>query len=291
MAGKFLEQHMTTETCISMNHLAERYSCEELVASSQKFINSNFTTVSASKEFLSLPSYEVEKWISSDEIVIDAEENVFEIILRWIDHDISERSGIFSELLTHVRLTCISRDYLLSHVVTNDLVKENTDCLDSVTGALEWLDRPTDLDCDVPRPHPPRKALTINGIVIMDCFGEVQPCIYLPATDEWYLLPPIESHLLPGEICATVSCGGKLFFIAGAREGAWSDRAMAAALTSNSKTGSACYSPDSNRWSPVSWTNSLSFSTTDAPALVVKNKICFFYQGRVLLDRSLDIQL
>ena len=26
MAGKFLEQHMTTETCISMNHLAERYS-------------------------------------------------------------------------------------------------------------------------------------------------------------------------------------------------------------------------------------------------------------------------
>ena len=79
----------------------------------------------------------MEKWISSDEIVIDAEENVFEIILRWIDHDKSERSGIFSELFTHVRLTCISRDYLLSHVVTNDLVKENTDCLDSVTGALD----------------------------------------------------------------------------------------------------------------------------------------------------------
>ena len=90
--------------------------------------------------------------------MIDAEENVLEIILKWIDHDKSKRSGRkFSELFTHVRLTCLSRDHLISHVATNDLVKENADCLDSVTGALEWLDRrPT--DCDVPRPHSPRKA-------------------------------------------------------------------------------------------------------------------------------------
>ena len=181
-AGKFLEQHMTTETCISMNHLAEQYSCDELVASTWKFINSNFTTVTVSKEFLNLPSHEVEKWISSDEIVIDAEENVFEIILRWIDHNKDKRCGKFSELFSHVRLTCVSRDYLLSHVVTNDLVKENADCLDSVTSALEWLDRPT--DCDVPRPHYPRKALTMNVVVIaIECYGGVQPCIYHPATD------------------------------------------------------------------------------------------------------------
>ena len=110
IAGKFLEQHMTTETCISTNYLAEQYSCEELVASSRKFIHLNFTSVTASKEFLNLPSHDIEKWISSDEIVIDDEENVFEIILKWIDHDKSERSGKFSELFSHVRLTCVSRD-------------------------------------------------------------------------------------------------------------------------------------------------------------------------------------
>ena len=109
IVGKLLEQNLTTETCISMNHWAEQYSCEELVASTRKFIYSNFTTVTASNEFLNLPSNEVEKWISSDEIVIDAEENVFEIILRWIDHDKSERSGKFSELFTHVRGT--QREY------------------------------------------------------------------------------------------------------------------------------------------------------------------------------------
>ena len=253
IAGKFVEQHMTTETCISIKYLAEQYSCEELVASTRKFICSNFTTVTASKEFLNLPSHEVEKWISSDEIVIDAEENVFEIILRWIDHDKSERSGKFSELFSHVRLTCVSRDYLLSHVVTNDLVKQNAECFDSVTGALEWLDRPT--DGDVPRPHPPRKALTVNVIVVVDFFRELQPCIYLPSTDEWYLLPATDRLDM---VLATVSCQGKLFII------------------TDNVASSQCYDPDSNRWSSALWENKLPFS--DGKPLVVRNRICFIVE-------------
>ena len=196
--------------------------------------------VTASKEFLNLPNNEVAKWISSDEIVIDAEENVLEIILKWTDHDKRERSGKFSELLTHVRLTCVSRDYLLSHVVTNDLVKDNANCLHSVTGALEWLDRPTDRD--VPRPHSPRKALTLNVIVIAGCRGKLQPCIYLPATDEWYLLPAAESQRLFA-INHIVSCRGKVFFI------------------TNDIARSQCYDPDLNRWSPAPWTaDNLPFS-------------------------------
>ena len=259
IAGKFLEQHMTTETCISMNYLAEQYSCEELVASTRKFINSNFTTVTASKEFLNLPSSAVDEWISSDDILIDAEENVFEIIIRWIDHDKSERSGKFSELFSHVRLTCVSRDFLLSHVVTNDLVKENADCLNSVTGALEWLDRPT--DCVVSRPHPPRKALMINGIVIVNVSPQLQSCFYLPATDEWYLLPAYESQGLDMEktIYGTVSCLGKVFII------------------TDDVAGSQCYDPDLNHWSSAPWVNKLPFSV--GRTLVVRNRICFLKES------------
>ena len=254
IAAKFLEQHMTTETCISMNYLAEQYSCEELVASTRKFINSNFTTVTASKEFLNLPSSGVDEWISSDDIMIDAEENVFEIIIRWIDHDKSERSGKFSELFSHVRLACVSRDYLLSHVVTNDLVKENADCLNSVTGALEWLDRPT--DCYVPRPHPPRKALMINGIVMVDTYGEMQPCFYLPATDKWYLVPVTECQQI--YVNDTVSCQGKVFII------------------TEDAARSQCYDPDSNRWSSTPWKNKLPFSK--GKPLVVRNRVCFIVE-------------
>ena len=143
--------------------------------------------------------------------------------------------------------------------MTNDLVKENVECLDSVTGALEWLDRPTDFD--FPRSHPPRKALTINVIVIADFFGELQPCFFLPATDEWYLLPATESQRLKTmehKVSATVSCQGKEFFI------------------TDDIARSQCYDPDSNRWSPAPWTNDLPFSA--GKPLVVTNQICFIVE-------------
>ena len=55
---KFLEQRITTDTCFSINYLAEQYSCEALIASTRK---SNFTTLTSSNEFLNLPSHEVER--------------------------------------------------------------------------------------------------------------------------------------------------------------------------------------------------------------------------------------
>ena len=233
IAGKFVEQHMTTVNCVLIYYsIAEQYSCEELIASTRKFIESNFTTVAVSDDFLNLPSHEVQKWISSDEIVIDAEENVFEIILRWIDHEKSERSVKFGELFRHVRLTCVSRDFLLNNIVTNDLVNKSEDCLDSVRCALEWFDRPT--DCDVPRPHSPRKAQEISGILITACEYQkpFHTILYLPSTDEWYRLPAHEDRL----VTHLVSCQGKVFVV------------------TRNIARSQCYDPDLNRWSPAPWT-------------------------------------
>ena len=107
---------------------------------------------------------------AGDDIVIKAEEDVFKIILRCIDYDKNERRVKFSELFRHVRVSFISRDVLLRDVVTNDLGKANKDCLNSVTVALAWIDQAS--DCDVPRPHSPRKAL--EACVIAAC-GEKEP--------------------------------------------------------------------------------------------------------------------
>ncbi|XP_078378455.1 kelch-like protein 11 [Oculina patagonica] len=277
IAGKFLEQHMTTENCISIYYsVAEQYSCEELIANTRKFINSNFTAVAASNDFLNLPSYEVEKWISSDEIVIDAEENVFQSILRWIHRDKSERSVKFGELFRHVRLTTISRDILLSDFITNELVKEN-DCLDSVTVALNWIDRST--DCDFPRPHSPRKTLETGVLVIsvrrlFEQRWRLNMCFYLPATDELYRLPAIEGQPVVRHI---VSCRGKIFVV-----------------TRDIAT-SQCYDPDLNRWTPAPWTkldSNLPFTTRDlSKVLVVQKQICFIVEkhaSTALSTYSLD---
>ena len=266
-AGKCLEEHITTTNCVSIYFLAEKYLCQDLIASCRKFIHSNFSSVAAADDFLNLTSVEVENWISSDEIVIDAEENVFELVLRWIDHDKSQRRVKFRDLFRHVRLTCISRDFIANDVMTNDLVKENEECLESVYLALQWYDRST--DCDIPRPHPPRKALERDVIVVTVCGGEhrlFHTSFYLPSTEQWYRLPSTSCE--PSRL---FSYRGKVFIVA------------------KNITRSQCYDPDLNRWFPAPWTkldSNLAFMKLNRTSwqihdvLVTKDEICFIVEER-----------
>ena len=57
------------------------------------------------------PLWDPEMWLSSDEIDVSAEEDVFKFILTWIDRDELERKKHFSQLFRHVRLVYVSHDY------------------------------------------------------------------------------------------------------------------------------------------------------------------------------------
>ena len=181
-AVRFLEKTVCVSNCLSYLNLAEKHQCEELAHLSKDFIHVNFQAVAESKEFLDLSSQEVERWISSDDIDVSAEEDVFEIICRWIKKKKLKRKPKFNELFRHVRLIFISLEYL-SKVKKKSLVKNNKQCLASVTSAMNWLDRAPELD--LPRPHSIRKSLEKHAVVIA---GKRTVC-YLPDTDTWYELP------------------------------------------------------------------------------------------------------
>ena len=122
ISGRFLEKQMTTCNCISTFHFAEKYRCEELVLRSTKFIQDNFTSVAKSDEFLNLEAEEVEKWISSENILVAAEEDAFRIVLNWAEQNKRERKDKFKQLFRHFLLVLLSHDSFFSNVVTNELV-------------------------------------------------------------------------------------------------------------------------------------------------------------------------
>ena len=167
--------------CISTFYFAEKYDCEELLNESKSFIHANFASVADMNEFLSLEAKEVERWISSDEIVVETEADVFQIAKKWVEHNKSERKAAFEGLLRHVRLVFVSRDYLLN-VVTNELVRDNAGCLRLVSDAI----RQTTFSSDDDLPQSPRKGLDTRAIVA--CEGEYAFC-YFPQKDEWKRLP------------------------------------------------------------------------------------------------------
>ena len=177
LSGRFLERQMPKSNCISTFCFAELYQCDELIINTRKFIHANFSSVAEMDEFLSLEAKEVERWISSDDISVVVEADVFKIVLKWIEQDKSERKRLFEELFRDVRLAFLSRDFLLD-VVTNELVRQNLHCFQLISDAVKL----SSFSCEGDQSQSPRKGLETRGIVA--CGGKYTFC-YLPEKNEW----------------------------------------------------------------------------------------------------------
>ena len=182
ISGRFLEREMSNSNCISTFYFAEKYECDELVTNSRRFIHENIVTVAKLDEFLHLEAKEIEKWISSDEITVKEEADVFKIILDWINHRKSERKAALEELFGHVRLGFLSRE-CLEDVATNELVRENFACVKLVMDATIQMTTLVNEDDFL---QSPRRCLDTRVIVAR---GGKHTFCYLPKGGLWKSLP------------------------------------------------------------------------------------------------------
>ena len=146
-------------------------------------------------------------WMSSDEIDVSAEEEVFDIIRTWTGCRKSERSKYFAELFREVRLVYVSRDYLHSDVMTNDLVSSNDGCMALVKDALKFSDCKNNYHYTVM----PRKSLETPVIVICmkDDDHKDNILCYSPREDKWSMF----KDTVPSKNGIVTSCRGKLYFL------------------------------------------------------------------------------
>ena len=191
--------------CVSTYYLAVKHNGKELASKTESFIHDNFLNIAKTDEFLNLSKKEVEMWISRDEIHINAEEDVFKVILAWIDHEKRKRRKYFAELFCQVRLVYVSLDCLYSDFVTNDLVRENKGCLDLVKQALKLIQSETGFD-DMFISVRPRKSLETPLIVA--CTERSVLC-YFPREEKWFGFA--NNPITNLRDCELASCYGKLY--------------------------------------------------------------------------------
>ena len=208
IAEKVLVDKLNVSNSVSAYYFADSYQCEDLFSISMSLIFTNFSSVANTKDFLSLSCKEVKRWISSDEIYVDSEEDVFNIILAWIDHDNEERKKYFADLFCEVRLVYLSLDFLCSGLLANDLVNNNEQCLHLVMNAVKLSVSQNHYDRNVR----PRKSLEISALLICvrDDRQQDQLLCYSPTEDEWSCFPSTVPSINNGEV---ISCDDKLYFI------------------------------------------------------------------------------
>ena len=209
LAEGVLIQWLNVSNCLSNYHFSEKYHCEELFSKAQTFMLANFSAVYSANpaEVLNMSSGDIEMLVSSDKINVSAEEEVFIIILSWINHDRNKREKYFAELFRHVRLVYVSRDFLCSHVVTNDLVRDKEGFLNLVEDAMKLIESRDFSNLS----FKPRNSLQTSVIVIKK---DENILCYFPREDEWCHLNKRCGFMQishTGHPVGLVSCRGKLY--------------------------------------------------------------------------------
>ncbi|KAL4085410.1 hypothetical protein QTP88_027269 [Uroleucon formosanum] len=184
----FLQSQLCPTNCISINAIADFYSCMKLIKNSELYIYQHFSEVFGGDEFLALSSEQVIKLISSDKLVVPSEEKVFESVIRWVKYELGSRKSILPQLMEHVRLALTSKNYILKNVAEDPLIRNCLKCNHYVNEALNSLLLKEHLPqsiWDKPR-HGDKVILVVGG---MQTGLSSSAEYYDPKTNQWHFGP------------------------------------------------------------------------------------------------------
>ena len=155
LTSDFLSGHLSLSNCIDAYYTAVKYQSPELEEKAKNFIFENFMNVTESADFQNLSVTEVEEWISSDYITMNGERDVFQVIVKWLEHDKSRKQENFFLLFRHVRLLYMSRNDIFNLILPHPLVKDSTSCTGLAQNVMKELSYGTE-ECFFAQP--PRRC-------------------------------------------------------------------------------------------------------------------------------------
>lgn len=183
---RFLQQNVNLSNGIALHDFAGRYHCEPLREITRDFLIENFTAVSQREEYLDTEPSQLVEIVSNDELVLFAEEELYEGIVRWTKHDLTNRLGFFPELFSQVRLQDVSKTYLAETIAKEKLVTDDPICSDLLMRTL--------LECyvieDAKSMHPSRfyDCVFVNGGRVPSG-ATASSYLYVPSQNTWFKVP------------------------------------------------------------------------------------------------------
>ncbi|KAL1132354.1 hypothetical protein AAG570_010310 [Ranatra chinensis] len=113
---EFLKNELHITNAIGIYRFAEDHNCVDLAKKAANFIECHYSMIFLEEEFCELPKDPFCKFLDSEQLRVDSEYQVFQSVMRWINHDLSSRKRYVFELLSHLRLPLVSV-CLLDHAI------------------------------------------------------------------------------------------------------------------------------------------------------------------------------
>lgn len=131
----FMKNHLHPINCIGVRNFAEQHGRADLVCKTDQYILSNFSSVHESDEFLTITSKHFESLLSSVDLNVKNEVEVYEAVMKWVKHNVNDRKQYLCKLLQNVRLALLPPAYLLQTVSKDSLIKTDLGCRDLIDEA------------------------------------------------------------------------------------------------------------------------------------------------------------
>lgn len=127
--SEYLEGILNFLNCLLMRVFLEKFDCEEFMDKFESFIFENFVVVLKLEEFLYFCFFEIEKFIILDDVIVEMEEQVYEVVVLWVKYDVNNRRENFLWLFFQVCLGCMLKYYIVEYVEKEELVIINFECI------------------------------------------------------------------------------------------------------------------------------------------------------------------
>lgn len=140
MCCNYLESILSADNCIGIMSFASNYFCQNLSQRVWKFIMKNFVEISLeSNEILKLPLNDLLKIINADNLNVKSEEIVWDLVLKWINYDPSERKQHIVVLMKGIRLGLLDTQFFLEKVKDHQYVTACEESRPMIIATLKFL--------------------------------------------------------------------------------------------------------------------------------------------------------
>ena len=192
----FMKTTLNPSNCLGIEAAAQKYDCEALKNTAQKYISDCFEVVAQTDEFKNLSVERLTELLASDDTKVQCEEQIFEALMVWLKHDLENRKAKFAELSSLIRFPLMSPYYLADNVETEDIVLSTPECTQLLLEAKNYHMLPDRRHLIKGSRTKPRKSMGL--INVMFTAGGIQGSVvvkntfcYVPKMNRWHPMAPM----------------------------------------------------------------------------------------------------
>ncbi|KAM8910331.1 kelch-like protein 4 isoform 1-T1 [Spinachia spinachia] len=133
----FLMKQLHPSNCLGIRSFADAQGCVDLLNVAHNYTMEHFLEVIQNQEFLLLPTAEIVKLLSSDEINVPDEETIFQALMMWVRYDVEHRQKDLGVLLVFIRLPLLPPQ-LLADLENNKMFSDDLECQKLLMEAMKY---------------------------------------------------------------------------------------------------------------------------------------------------------